>query len=107
MKTQRTSLWVTAVLMALLPTIIMARMQDNISATMVSISQTDACYYNTLSKITINFEGQAPFQVVYTDGAAEYRAESYESSLVVYVQPMVTTSYTLLSMQDNSGETGV
>lgn len=106
MKTQRTSLWVTAVLMALLPTIIMARMQDNISATMVSISQTEACYDNTQSMIHITLEGQAPFRVVYTDGVDEYNVESFNSDLDVHVQPVITTTYSLVSVEDNTGESG-
>lgn len=107
MKAHRTTLWVATVIMALLPTIIMARMQEGISATMVSISRTEVCYFNTLSKIDIAFEGQPPFRVVYTDGTQEYTMEAMENNLIVFVQPLITTTYSLVSVQDNSGEFGV
>ncbi|MFM2134511.1 MAG: hypothetical protein RL156_1792, partial [Bacteroidota bacterium] len=106
MKTLRTTLWMVALMATLIPATTMARVQENATATMISISQTEACYNATLSNIHVALQGIPPFRVVYSDGAEQYAVDENSNDLEISVEPAVTTTYELVSVLDGNGEYG-
>lgn len=106
MKTLRTTLWMVALVATLIPATIMAGVQENATATMISISQTEACYNATLSNIHVALQGIPPFRVVYSDGVEQYAVDENSNDLEISVEPAVTTTYELVSVMDGNGEYG-
>lgn len=52
------------------------------------------------AQLDISLQGQAPFQLKYTDGMKVYTVYTSESQLQLQVNPSKTTNYSLVSMND-------
>jgi gliding motility-associated-like protein len=53
--------------------------------------------------LTVNFTGNAPFQLIYTDGTTSYTVNSINSSVYQFnVAPVVNSTYTISSISDGN-----
>jgi len=68
------------------------------------LSGTQSICTSTPALLTIHFSGNAPWSIIYTDGVQPYTATGITSSpLVVSVSPVVTTTYTILNVNNACG----
>src|SRR6185295_3478431 len=52
--------------------------------------------------LQIQLDGQAPFELVYTDGTSNFTLTNVGNFKSIQIQPSATTTYSLVSMKDKS-----
>jgi gliding motility-associated-like protein len=67
-----------------------------------TLSGTTTILPNYTANLVVNFTGSPPWSVTYTDGSQNYTINNITSTpYYIPVQPTVTTTYSLVSMNDN------
>ncbi|MBR4583249.1 MAG: gliding motility-associated C-terminal domain-containing protein [Bacteroidales bacterium] len=71
----------------------------------VSVSGSVAiCEGNTDGQIiTMSFTGVAPYEYTWSDGNGTYSETTNDNVVTIYVTPTATTTYSIVSLQDNNG----
>lgn len=67
-----------------------------------SIGQDQAICEGEAAVLTFSLSGNAPFDVVYSDGAQNFSLENVINNHSLSVSPSATTTYSLVSISDNS-----
>ncbi len=54
------------------------------------------------AKLIFTLTGNGPFDVIYSDGIQQFVLENIDNTDTLFVSPIITTTYTLLSVEDGS-----
>ncbi len=83
-----------------------ARASEGLNAVLTGISPSSGCAGSNYAVLSVVIQGQAPFELVYSDGMYENTVFSESRFVSIQVYPELTTTYSLVSVMDGDQSFG-